>query len=637
MLRFVLLAMIMFLGLLSSTSAETRVALVIGNSAYVNAAPLKNPRNDALDMTAALEVLGFKVFGGFDLDYADMGAKIGEFEDAARTADVTLLFYAGHGMQVNGKNYLIPVNAKLERESALNFEAIDSDAVLNSMYGPGKTAIVFLDACRDNPLTRRFKRSLGVTRSTSVDQGLAAPSIADGGMLIGFSTSPGSVAADGDGRNSPFTTALLNHIATPGLEIQQLMTRVKADVYAVTKSDQVPWHNSSLRSEVYLGGEVNAKAASQPQPAAPAQVSTVAQEWELVKNSNSVSVLDAFMAAHPDAPVYLALAEERKTALTAVAEPPVVRTVEEPQVALNDTPALPPQAIGLDRFFELGKEANAGNIATALAGVTVANLQVPAKNPGSKTRAFALKKLKSAPSLDALLQSHPDTVFSAEEASSCRLDWVDRCPHVPRDVIQRLGDAMAAKGMDINDHNGNYYFLNRITGSANYLLTNAPDFRDGNVAVIAAVVTPELEVLKMFGLDFSRVKLGVEAGAPESSIENTGAAIKGDDLYVSVDGGHRCTDVPRKFGLIAKIGLSDLNVKWVSPFNVSDANLVFSGDRLFSASGGSCVDDFLYEIDTSSGAVGGRAKLPSAIERMDEWDGKMTLELYDGAGVYQLP
>jgi uncharacterized caspase-like protein len=644
--RLLCAAWLVWAAFVGAAMAQSRVALVIGNSNYEHATILKNPKNDALDMTAALEVLGFKVYGGFDLDYAAMGAKIGEFEDAARGADVTLLFYAGHGMQVNGRNYLIPVNARLERESALNFEAIDSDTVLNSMYGPGKTAIVFLDACRDNPLTRRFKRSLGTTRSTAVDQGLAAPNIADGGMLIGFSTSPGTVAADGDGRNSPFTTALLNHIATPGLEIQQMMTRVKADVYSVTKSDQVPWHNSSLRTEVYLGGETKAEGAPAPQPeqsAAPAGSSTAA-EWELVKNTNSAAVLDAFIAAHPTASVYVALAEERKAALLKQAEPAPVeapkRTAEEQQLALNDPPPPPAQAPtndDLGRFFELGKAANEGNTNFALLSVQTVDLPVPARNPASKAKGLSLKKIASAPSLDALLQNNPDTAFSAEQASSCRLDWVDRCPHISREVYQRLADAMAAKGMDINDHNGNYYFLNRIAGSENYLLTNAPDFRDGTVAVMAAVVTPELEVLKLFGLDFYKGKLGVEAGAPESSIENTGAAMEGDDLYVSFDGGHRCTDVPRKFGLIAKISMRDLAVKWVSPFNVSDANLLLANGRLLSANGGSCVDDFLYEIDTGSGTVVGRAKLPSAIERMDQRDGKLTLELYDGAGVYQLP
>jgi hypothetical protein len=191
--------------------------------------------------------------------------------------------------------------------------------------------------------------------------------------------------------------------------------------------------------------------------------------------------------------------------------------------------------------------------------------------------------------------------------------------------------------MDINFHGGNYYTLNRITGSDSYLLSNAPDFRDGTVAVVAAIVLPDLTVQELYGFDLSRDKLGLEAGAPESGIEVTGAATDGESLYVSFDGSHRCTDKPRKFGIIAKFGIADRSLHWMSPLNVSDANLIIAGGRLFSANGGSCADDFLYEIDMQSGQIAARAKLPSAVERMDESDGKLTLELYDGAGVYQLP
>ena len=162
--------------------AAGKVALVIGNGAYINANKLPNPPNDASDMSEALRQLGFTVIGGTDLDYAAMGAKIGEFEDAARDADVTLFFYAGHGLQVNGRNFLVPINAKLDRESSLQFEAIDAETVLRSMSGSGKTAIALLDACRDNPLSRSFARSLGKTRSTAVQQGLAVPAMTGGGM-----------------------------------------------------------------------------------------------------------------------------------------------------------------------------------------------------------------------------------------------------------------------------------------------------------------------------------------------------------------------------------------------------------------------------------------------------------------------
>jgi uncharacterized caspase-like protein len=346
--------------------AQKRLALVIGNGAYTNATVLPNPTNDAADMTAALQGLGFTVIGGNDLDHASMGQKIGEFEDAAREADVTLLFYAGHGMQVNGRNYLVPVNAKLERESALQFEAIDAETILRSMAGPGKTAIALLDACRDNPLSRRFARSLGATRSNAVQQGLAVPAISGGGMLIGFATAPGDVAADGDGRNSPFTTALLKNMKTPGLEIQQLMTRVKADVFSTTKETQEPWHNSSLRNEIYLvppsnaGGQVAVQTPDvklvipdpAPQPSTSSDEARLA--WDAVKESKSISALDKVASLYADT-VYGELAKDRATELRA--QKPKSTVLESLMLKEDPAPAPKPKGVSVDAVNELLRKA----------------------------------------------------------------------------------------------------------------------------------------------------------------------------------------------------------------------------------------------------------------------------------------
>jgi hypothetical protein len=191
--------------------------------------------------------------------------------------------------------------------------------------------------------------------------------------------------------------------------------------------------------------------------------------------------------------------------------------------------------------------------------------------------------------------------------------------------------------LDIANHDGNYYMLSRITNSEDYLLSNAPDFRDGTVAIVAAVIAPDMTVKDIYGFDLSKSKLGLEAGAPESGVEVTGAAVNDDEFYISFDGSQRCTDKARRYGFIAKFTQSDHSLKWVSPLNVSDANLLFSQGRLLSANGGSCVEDFLYDINMETGAVNARAKLPSAVDRMDERDGRVTLELYDSANVYQLP
>ena len=204
-------------------------------------------------------------------------------------------------------------------------------------------------------------------------------------------------------------------------------------------------------------------------------------------------------------------------------------------------------------------------------------------------------------------------------------------------MVQGLTDALAAKGQDINKHDGDYYMLSRITNSEDYLLTNSPDVRDGTVAIVAAMISPDMVVKDVFAFDLAKSKLNIDPGEPNSTIEVTGAAVNDDDFYISFDGSNRCTAQPRRYGFIAKFSQSDRSLKWVSPLNVSDANLLFSRGRLLSANGGSCSDDFLYEINMETGAVAARAKLPSAVERMDEKDGQITMELYDSAAVYQLP
>jgi tetratricopeptide (TPR) repeat protein len=228
-----------------------RIALVIGNSKYRFTSGLTNPQNDANDIAAALRDLGFRVIEGYDLDGTGMRARIAEFGSAMAGAETTLFFYAGHGLQVAGKNYLIPVDAKLERPSALGVEAIEVDSILADMETEKRTNLVFLDACRDNPLSRSLSSSLGELRSAALGRGLA-PLNAGVGTLITFSTSPNTVAFDGAGRNSPFTAALLKHIRTPDIEIRTMLTRVRADVVKATNERQLPWDHSSLLGEFYF-------------------------------------------------------------------------------------------------------------------------------------------------------------------------------------------------------------------------------------------------------------------------------------------------------------------------------------------------------------------------------------------------
>jgi Caspase domain len=232
--------------------AEKRIALVIGNSNYAHAGVLANPANDANDMADALRGLGFEVILGLDLDKAAFDTRVRAFSNALVQADAGLLFYAGHGMQVAGRNYLIPIDAKLGLERDLDFEAVSLDFILKQMEleREGKTNIVFLDACRDNPLARNLARSMG-TRSAAIGRGLAQ--IQTGvGSFISYSTQPGNVALDGTGRNSPFTTALVRSVTEPGRNLTATMIDVRKQVLSATGGKQVPWDHSALTGDFYF-------------------------------------------------------------------------------------------------------------------------------------------------------------------------------------------------------------------------------------------------------------------------------------------------------------------------------------------------------------------------------------------------
>ena len=189
---------------------------MIGNSAYRHAAQLQNPKNDAADISAVLTRLGFKVITALDLDKQGMDRAIRDFAGALPGAEVGVLFYAGHGLQVGG-NYLVPIDAELTTAAALDFELDRLDLLQRTMEREAATNVLFLDACRDNPLSRNLARSMG-TRSAEIGRGLAATELGVG-TLISFSTQPGNVALDGSGRNSPYASALLKLIAKPGEDL----------------------------------------------------------------------------------------------------------------------------------------------------------------------------------------------------------------------------------------------------------------------------------------------------------------------------------------------------------------------------------------------------------------------------------
>ena len=292
MLRFGLLffSVLIQVALALPADAAKRVALVIGNAAYSQAGTLANPVNDATDMANALKKFSFEVILGLDLNRRSFDEKIRAFSKALEDADEAVLFYAGHGLQVAGHNYLVPVDAGLSSERDLDFETISLDFVLKQMEvgREGKTNIVFLDACRDNPLARNLARSMG-TRSAAVGRGLAEAQTGVG-TFIAYSTQPGNVALDGAGRNSPFTAALSSRVQEKGRNLTALMIEVRKDVLKATGGRQVPWDHSALTNDFFFQ-----KVAGQSQRTA--GTAEAESQPRQLNDDNPFAALDALAAA----------------------------------------------------------------------------------------------------------------------------------------------------------------------------------------------------------------------------------------------------------------------------------------------------------------------------------------------------
>ena len=247
--------------------ADGRVALVVGNSAYAHVGRLSNPDNDALDMSAALRRLGFEVTTELDADRVEMTDALRRFTRQSAGADVSLVFYSGHGIEMDGVNYLVPVDARLERDVDVRFETVTLDDLLVSTAG-ASLRLVLLDACRNNPLARSMQRT-AATRSVSGGSfGDLNEDLLGDEILVAYAAAAGTTAADGRGRNSPYTAALLEYLEQP-LEIGLLFRRVRAQVLAATSGQQRPHEYHSLLSEHYLSVPPTADSVTVVAPAAP--------------------------------------------------------------------------------------------------------------------------------------------------------------------------------------------------------------------------------------------------------------------------------------------------------------------------------------------------------------------------------
>jgi len=302
--------------------ADKRVALVIGNGAYQKVPALPNPPNDASDVAAAFERLGFSVKKLTNATFDDMRRGLLDFGRNARGSDMAVIFFAGHGIEIGGENWLIPIDAELKTDTDAENEAISLRTVMLQVANAGNLGLVILDACRNNPFGAKIQRT---TRTRAVDRGLARTEPTDN-VLVAYAAKDGTTANDGSGRNSPFSAALLRNLETPGLEITFMFRNIRDDVMAATKREQQPFVYGSLSKEaIYLKagpsvpthiGEVN------PPAAAPAPDEIL---WGAVKDSKVAAVFEEFLSRFPASPratdARRRLQELKRTAVAAAQDP----------------------------------------------------------------------------------------------------------------------------------------------------------------------------------------------------------------------------------------------------------------------------------------------------------------------------
>jgi hypothetical protein len=276
--------------------AEKRVALVIGNSAYQNVSRLANPANDSAAIAATLKTAGFDVVElKRDLKVAEMRRAFRDFSDTVRDADVAIVYYAGHGIEIDGTNYIIPTDATLERDIDAFDEAIPLDRILTVIEPARKLRLVILDACRDNPFSRSMKRAIG---SRAIGRGLAKVEPESPNTLIAFAAKAGSTASDGEDSNSPFTTALIKYLPRPGLDLRKAFGFVRDDVLKATNSRQEPYVYGSLGGDDVALVQVPAQT-TEPAAKPPVEERLELAFWESIKGEKNPELFQAYLNRYP--------------------------------------------------------------------------------------------------------------------------------------------------------------------------------------------------------------------------------------------------------------------------------------------------------------------------------------------------
>jgi hypothetical protein len=342
----------------SEARADKRVALVVGNSAYKNVSVLPNPVNDATAIATMLKSVGFEVELRRDLGINDMRRVLRDFSDRTRDADMAVMYFAGHGIEVDGNNYLIPVDAVLERDVDVEDETVSLERITHILEPARRLRLVILDACRENPFQKTMKRTIA---SRSVGQGLAKVEPTTSDTLIAFAAKAGSFAMDGGGANSPFTTALLKFLPEPGLDLRIAFGRIRDDVLASTQRRQEPYVYGSLggdtvalvstKSEPVISVRPAVITEQTPPPAPAADAAVEVAFWNSIRNEKNPQLFEAYLKRYPNGAfadiAKITLEGLRKTALAtpeqaddkiAISDTSLLREVHERLYELNFDP-----------------------------------------------------------------------------------------------------------------------------------------------------------------------------------------------------------------------------------------------------------------------------------------------------------
>jgi uncharacterized caspase-like protein/TPR repeat protein len=485
--------------------AQARVALVIGEGGYRSAPALANPPNDAHDIAQALRAIGFEVMLKVDVDQAEMTRAIAEFGARAAHADLALFYYGGHGLQLQDHNYLAPVDTVLRNAADITTHTVPLDSVIAAMAKSPGRRLVFLDACRENPLKRGD--------SIPAPAGLARVGQA-ADFMIAFATQPDAVAFDGAGRNSPFAQALLAHLTTGGVDLSNTMIAVRRDVIAATGGEQVPWENSSLTKQIYLAGEGAPDASPE------------AALWRLAAPGRDADLLGIYLQRYPAGPH---AADVRALLKTASAAPkPKTRSAEEEiwRLALSSRePAL--VELYRARFPEGAHARDAEDLAEKLA-----EAQSTAKDPGVLCDRLATHPndaTASAPGVDlaTLKVNAPTAIEACEKALAASpgsahyqallararfaADQFDQAVKLYRAAAE-AGDARALVSLGRLEETGDH--TPKDIAGAYRLYEKAADRGSPDGAINVAVALTEGKVMpKDLGRAYELLKRSADAGS----------------------------------------------------------------------------------------------------------------------------